>query len=1557
MMTPDIHVRGLLPKAMNRITLAALTILLLFVAACARASMPCVTGWYDQFAYGQPTRPLNGNGGWTGGATDQILAWDNWCCVIVGGSGGFDANTTGLNYYGAGGIIWVHTAIVGYNDTSIETWNILLDDELGRNHARLCGSGNWVLGRSGSNSTTSKSLTDRAGHDIDIKINTSNDTAEFFADGVSLGQLTYPNGQSAKVDRVRLERVDSGSAAGMMLLIGEFYVGEADLTPPPVPQAPFRPLTWHPNTSVTFTWPQTTDNCTGVASYNVQVGTSPGAADVADTWIGNTTSYSFTGVSGVTYYCRVRARDNRGNESVWSEVGSSVVEQPAPAMPVDGRPFFPIGYYTSACHSSAAEARDYLAVQSAQGMNTALACYSVWGCGDLSMTTTVEGAALAGLKVAMEVNRYAVDGNPGYPPSVIDAQVDLLKNYPNMIGWYLSDEPETRGIPPSLLQSRYAQIKARDPEHSIWVVHYAYPPLGPPRPALNYLPSEPPPYCDGLMTDTYPVNYGSAEFAGPLWWVALESKAHTDMAISYGKEVYLNVPQVQGYQDFNTRLPTYPEQRYLSYAPVVYGSRGLLFWMYEAYTAPEHEENVVGPIAREISRLIPAIMSDSTTLRVTSDHDTDSTGHGFPDVGYMFGEDDSGAYLIAINNTANSFPVTFTLSSLAFADFFNCATTSIPVEFESRTAPIQVLDFPNLWTMTDSFTPYDVNVYRLWDGSSEVSIDLGSPDMANGLTNPQPPEGDTTPINHWGRNCRRNVDPSGSPADAAFYFAVSDAFAFQGSKTDLYINIDYYDTGSGALELLYDAAGSAQQSGGSVPLTGSNTWKQHCWRVTDAYFGNRQSGGADFSIVGPAGAVFYIDQVRVSVNQPGSPAAVASCDPREGSAPLTVKFTGSKSRDADGSIVLYEWDFDGNGITDAVGPTAQHTYSTNGTVVASLRVTDNLGLTDVKTMRISVGPGGPTPPTAVSGFTASVNNGAATLNWTNPADCDLEGIVIRAKIGGYPTSTSDGRLICDKTATPGAADSYSYGIFDNAQWYFAAYAYDGLSSYSAPAYATAVSCVAIWLNDEFEPYSLGNLGGQGGWTTTGPASAQVVTGLPQSRPGQAALMDTIASGDLAIGNELTLPPRQQGYYFLNLDVAENSGGTAGTNIGWVTVYASDSSTEITKLYVQKSRLLLEYGTGSLAILSTSIANNTWYTVKIGIDVDLRKLDVWLNGSSKGTGYAWKGTGANIARIAIGSARASATPQQVFIDNLSLQPKPPTPTAVRDDGEYTPSLSKLHFSFDPIVCQGSYQYAIGTVANATNIRGWTGIGLSTDFTATGLTLNEGSRYYIGVQASNGYTALGDKKWSDGIRVAAGVSIPAAKALANGEARSLRNKTVSAVFPGYFYLYEPAPPHGIRVLSSASALPGDSVEVAGLLQGSGAERYLDATNCGIFVTRPGPGAPDPMSFAAGNLGGTQFNALTPGVLGALGPNNIGLLVRVYGVITQRDPSNQYFYIDEGSGLRDGTTTGVTDNIGVRISGDPSSYPEGSYIAVTGISSLFDAGGLRPRILPTGVEILRP
>ena len=60
----------------------------------------------------------------------------------------------------------------------------------------------------------------------------------------------------------------------------------------------------------------------------------------------------------------------------------------------------------------------------------------------------------------------------------------------------------------------------------------------------------------------------------------------------------------------------------------------------------------------------------------------------------------------------------------------------------------------------------------------------------------------------------------------------------------------------------------------------------------------------------------------------------------------------------------------------------------------------------------------------------------------------------------------------------------------------------------------------------------------------------------------------------------------------------------------------------------------------------------------------------------------------------------------------------------------------------------YYYAIGTAPGDTGVLGWTSNGNATSVTKTGLTLAEGSTYYVGVKAVNAFGLYGSAAWSDG-----------------------------------------------------------------------------------------------------------------------------------------------------------------------------------------------------------------
>ncbi len=110
-----------------------------------------------------------------------------------------------------------------------------------------------------------------------------------------------------------------------------------DLTPPSTPTVTDTGQYWGYKTSIYGTW-HSEDAESGIVEYQMSVGTSAGATDVAD-WVsvGNSTSYTRTGLhlsDGVTYYINIKARNGAGR---WSEVASSdgvMIDSTPPITPV-----------------------------------------------------------------------------------------------------------------------------------------------------------------------------------------------------------------------------------------------------------------------------------------------------------------------------------------------------------------------------------------------------------------------------------------------------------------------------------------------------------------------------------------------------------------------------------------------------------------------------------------------------------------------------------------------------------------------------------------------------------------------------------------------------------------------------------------------------------------------------------------------------------------------------------------------------------------------------------------------------------------------------------------------------------------------------------------------------------------------------------------------------------------------------------------------------------------------------------------------------------------------
>lgn len=161
---------------------------------------------------------------------------------------------------------------------------------------------------------------------------------------------------------------------------------------------------------------------------------------------------------------------------------------------------------------------------------------------------------------------------------------------------------------------------------------------------------------------------------------------------------------------------------------------------------------------------------------------------------------------------------------------------------------------------------------------------------------------------------------------------------------------------------------------------------------------------------------------------------------------------------------------------------------------------------------------------------------------------------------------------------------------------------------------------------------------------------------------------------------------------------------------------------------------------------------------------------------------------------------------------------------------------------------------------------------------------------------------------------------------------------------FYLQELDRSGGIRVdrpgISNIST--GSFVDICGNLSSVSGERKLTSASI-TFVPKEYADMPvtTPVPFAmrTTSIGGSYLDAYDQGVLGGTGPNNTGLLVRVWGRIASVDTSNKFFYIDDGSHFWDGAVNG---RYGLKVSWSLSKTAitpvVGKYAFVTGLSACF-------------------
>ncbi|MCL5103580.1 MAG: Ig-like domain-containing protein [Armatimonadetes bacterium] len=170
----------------------------------------------------------------------------------------------------------------------------------------------------------------------------------------------------------------------------------------------------------------------------------------------------------------------------------------------------------------------------------------------------------------------------------------------------------------------------------------------------------------------------------------------------------------------------------------------------------------------------------------------------------------------------------------------------------------------------------------------------------------------------------------------------------------------------------------------------------------------------------------------------------------------------------------------------------------------------------------------------------------------------------------------------------------------------------------------------------------------------------------------------------------------------------------------------------------------------------------------------------------------------------------------------------------------------------------------------------------------------------------------------------------KFLPDGAHVHVRDRVASFLASDYFCLEEPDRSSAIRVDAPyAYVMPGDLVEISGSVWTVGGEKRLvadvlpDWTN-DVTVLDSGYPVPRPIGMPCKAVGGGACGIFAPAVGSAVGTNNTGMLVRIWGKVTEGSTSyngGYGYYLDDGSNVvADGGRHGIRVYEGVwRNTGD--------------------------------------
>ena len=186
-------------------------------------------------------------------------------------------------------------------------------------------------------------------------------------------------------------------------------------------------------------------------------------------------------------------------------------------------------------------------------------------------------------------------------------------------------------------------------------------------------------------------------------------------------------------------------------------------------------------------------------------------------------------------------------------------------------------------------------------------------------------------------------------------------------------------------------------------------------------------------------------------------------------------------------------------------------------------------------------------------------------------------------------------------------------------------------------------------------------------------------------------------------------------------------------------------------------------------------------------------------------------------------------------------------------------------------------------------------------------------------------------------------------------------VTLLGPDFLYIEEPDRSSGIRVQGVPPwfVAVGDDLQVIGALGMFQGERVINPSP--LYPVSPitsGNPVPDPFDMRSRAVGGDAYDAVNPGVTDGRGALNVGLRVRLQGMVTAVDAAGgNWFYVWDGANRVSAPLDDGSGNYGVRIEGASLGATWIDWVSVDGVVSATDqpvAGRVIPMIRPISVSV---